>query len=131
MVSFLIACFLLVFFYRCKIPGFDNDTYKVQSYEHEELINVTIPGSRKHKYDQCHIYIGTNGNSSREMFECSEWVYDDSLYKHTFTKQVQQYFINPFMPNGLFYLNSLDRSISYIRGLWLVFFIIFIFCRNV
>ena len=24
--------------------------------------------------------------------------------------------INPFMPSGLFYLNSLDRSIAYIRG---------------
>ena len=30
----------------------------------------------------------------------------------------------PFMPNGLFYINSLDRSIFYIRGVWLVFIII-------
>ena len=28
---------------------------------------------------------------------------------------------NPCMPSGLFYLNSLDRSVSYIRGVWLVF----------
>ena len=27
---------------------------------------------------------------------------------------------NPFMPSGLFYLYSLDRSIFYIRGVWLV-----------
>ena len=33
--------------------------------------------------------------------------------------------INPFTPNELFYLNSLDRSISYLRGVWLVFIIIF------
>ena len=26
------------------------------------------------------------------------------------------------MPDGFFYLNSLDRSISYIRGVWLVFY---------
>ena len=28
------------------------------------------------------------------------------------------------MPSGLFYLNSLDKSISYIRGAWLVFIIV-------
>ena len=31
--------------------------------------------------------------------------------------------INLFMRNGLFYLNSLDRSILNIRGVWLVFII--------
>ena len=36
---------------------------------------------------------------------------------------------DPFIPSGLFYHCSLDRSISYIRGIWLVF-IIFMFCRN-
>ena len=36
---------------------------------------------------------------------------------------------NPFMLNGLFYLNSLGRSIFHIRGVWLVFIII-MFCRN-
>ena len=33
------------------------------------------------------------------------------------------------MPNGLFYINSLDRSISNIRGVWLIS-IITIFDRN-
>ena len=28
------------------------------------------------------------------------------------------------MPNGLFYLNSLDRSISNRRGVWLIFLIV-------
>ena len=27
---------------------------------------------------------------------------------------------NPFMPSELFYLNSLDRPISYVRCVWLV-----------
>ena len=31
--------------------------------------------------------------------------------------------INPFMPSGLFYLNSLNQSISHKRGVWLVFII--------
>ena len=34
---------------------------------------------------------------------------------------------NPFMPSGFFYLNSLNRSISSKRDVWLVFFIISMF----
>ena len=30
---------------------------------------------------------------------------------------------NPFMPNGFFYLNSLNRFISYIKVVWLVFIV--------
>ena len=33
------------------------------------------------------------------------------------------------MPTGRFYLNFLDRSISYIKGAWLVFIMV-MFCRN-
>ena len=40
-----------------------------------------------------------------------------------------QYIFNPFMPSGLFYLNSLDRFISYRRGVWLLILIIIMFCR--
>ena len=37
-----------------------------------------------------------------------------------------------FMPNGLFYHNSLDRFISYVKGVWLVYIIIIIMCgRNI
>ena len=32
--------------------------------------------------------------------------------------------LNPFMPSWLFYLTSLDRSILYVRGVWLVFIIV-------
>ena len=38
-------------------------------------------------------------------------------------------YVSSFMLSGLFYFNSLDRSISYIRGVCLVFIII-TFCRN-
>ena len=38
--------------------------------------------------------------------------------------------INPFMPSGFFYINSLDRFISNIRGVWLAFIIV-MFCRNI
>ena len=81
--------------FRCKIPYLDNDTYTPQSREHEELINATIPTSKKYKYDQCHIYVGHGlvyDNYSRPVngteVACTEWVYDESVYTHTFTKQV-------------------------------------------
>ena len=31
--------------------------------------------------------------------------------------------VNPFMPSGLFYLSSLDQSISSLRSVWSVFII--------
>ena len=37
--------------------------------------------------------------------------------------------INPCMPSVFFYFNSLDKFISYIRGVWLVFIIV-MFYRN-
>ena len=37
---------------------------------------------------------------------------------------------NPFMPNQLFHLNSLDRSISSRKGVWFKSIIITVFHRN-
>ena len=34
------------------------------------------------------------------------------------------FFDNPFIPSRLFYLNSLDRSISYLKGAWLLIIIV-------
>ena len=44
-------------------------------------------------------------------------------------KRKNLHVFNPFIPCGLFYRNSLDRSISYMMSVWLVFIII-MFCRN-
>ena len=43
-----------------------------------------------------------------------------------YTMQFAQILFNPFIPSGIFYLNSLLRSISYIIGIWLVFIIIMV-----
>ena len=37
------------------------------------------------------------------------------------TDNIENLVINPFMPNGLFYLNSLDRFIFFIGGVWFIF----------
>ena len=31
-----------------------------------------------------------------------------------------KHLVNPCMPSGIFYHNSLERSVSYINGVWLV-----------
>ena len=103
------VCF---FSHRCKLPGIANDTYVPQSYEHEVLINATIPSHTKYGYDRCHLYYGHHlqyDNYSRplnaSLVTCTEWVYDDSVYKHTFTKQVKNMELN-----DLFLISRLRKS---------------------
>ncbi|XP_053398326.1 organic cation transporter protein-like [Mercenaria mercenaria] len=79
--------------HRCKIPSLSNDSFAVQGLYHEQLINETIPPSDDPTipYDRCHIYI-TEGssfnpaNASRK--QCTEWVYDKSVFTNTFTSQI-------------------------------------------
>ncbi|KAJ8315874.1 hypothetical protein KUTeg_008024 [Tegillarca granosa] len=68
--------------HRCAIPGFNNDTYAVQSDYHQYLINLTIPPSEDETktYDQCHLY-NINASDSTSVhnpnkIQCTSWVYD-------------------------------------------------------
>ncbi|XP_067675071.1 organic cation transporter protein-like [Haliotis asinina] len=70
--------------HRCELPGYDNDTYAVQSEYHQELINSTIPYSFQDGhlvYDKCHVYANATGTVSLE--KCNRWVYDKSLFLQT------------------------------------------------
>ncbi|XP_061175966.1 organic cation transporter protein-like [Saccostrea echinata] len=74
--------------HRCKIPGYDNDTFHVQSPYHESLINMSIPlnpKDRKQPYDKCHLYQFSNVTKTVERIKCHEWVYDRSIVLETFT----------------------------------------------
>ncbi|KAJ8315587.1 hypothetical protein KUTeg_007737, partial [Tegillarca granosa] len=82
--------------HRCKIPGYENDTYAVQGHYHQGLINVTIPKSTDltKKYDQCHIYLYNDNyndtehnNENRTLTECTEWVYEQTTFTETFTSK--------------------------------------------
>ena len=57
------------------------------------------------------------------------WVVKDQTFHQANSENSDQpklrlTLISPFMPKRLFYLNSLDRSISYIRGVWLDFLLL-------
>lgn len=80
--------------HRCKLPGYSNDTFAVQSSYHQSLINRTIPDSDNslHKYNQCYMYRYNNISSvydggNRTLVKCIEWVYDKSVFKETFTSK--------------------------------------------
>ncbi|XP_036361966.1 organic cation transporter protein-like [Octopus sinensis] len=77
--------------YRCGIPGYDNDTYKIQSEIHEELINEYIPKSEDEGevvYDKCLIYSNTTENGNRTTQKCSSWVYDKTNTHTSITTQL-------------------------------------------
>jgi len=78
---------------------YENDTYAVQNAFHEQLINSSIPPSDDPTklYDECHVrsysgrsdvYTGDSGNVTSYFEECSEWVYDTSVFQETFTSKV-------------------------------------------
>jgi hypothetical protein len=77
---------------RCKLPEYANDSFEIQGPTHERYIQGWIPLSDGDKYDNCHIFIHNHtADSFAEKITCSEWVYDESVYKHTFSKQVNTF----------------------------------------
>ncbi|XP_067676241.1 organic cation transporter protein-like [Haliotis asinina] len=90
-VRMMISVFLLkVPEHRCAIPGYDNDTYDVQSDSHAKMINATIPfvmRDGKQQPDRCHIYSDSydmnNVSASRAFLSCKKWVYDKSVFEVT------------------------------------------------
>ncbi|KAK3098840.1 hypothetical protein FSP39_023568 [Pinctada imbricata] len=82
--------------HRCKIPGLYNDSYQIQGAWHQDLINMTIPPPEHadlDDYSKCNIYVYpsnvTVGDHSRAVLTpCTEWVYDRSVFKTTFTTKI-------------------------------------------
>ncbi|CAG2257565.1 OCTN [Mytilus edulis] len=81
--------------HRCKLPGYDNDTYAIQSDTHQLLLDEYIPLSSdsEHLYDQCHVYEIDQYNTvfdnhshpvNSSILKCSEWVYSSELFDYTF-----------------------------------------------
>ncbi|XP_061177670.1 organic cation transporter protein-like [Saccostrea echinata] len=74
--------------HRCGIPDFDNDTYRVQNSQHQELIQKYIPIGPDGLYDKCHMYRFNQStrsvlNDSGTLEECSSWVFDKTLFDET------------------------------------------------
>ena len=89
--------------FRCKIPFLDNDTFEVQDAYHASLINLTIPPSDDPllAYDKCNLFdVDVNLTSAAsyvrtddvKIAQCSEWVYDKTVFLDTFTSEVRKMF---------------------------------------
>ncbi|XP_071114672.1 organic cation transporter protein-like [Haliotis cracherodii] len=95
-IRMMISVFLLnIPGHRCAIPGYDNDTYDVQSDNHAHVINATIPyvvKDGKLQLDSCHIYFdvanSTNGVADRTVVACKKWVYDKSVFESTVSSEL-------------------------------------------
>lgn len=102
--------------HRCKLPGYNNDTFENQSYQHTQLIQEWIPrDGTKNKYDRCYIYHG-NGTNSTEKIKCTEWVYDKTVYKQTFASKLNMVCDDAIkIPNAqmIFFFGVLTGSLVY------------------
>ncbi|KAL8560146.1 hypothetical protein ACOMHN_021641 [Nucella lapillus] len=89
----LIAVFMLYTSkYRCAIPDYPNDTYKIQSPEHAALVTQFIPKNTKEAdlgpYDRCHVFTSAGApndslGAERTQVGCEKWVYDKSKFVNT------------------------------------------------
>ncbi|XP_033740119.1 organic cation transporter protein-like [Pecten maximus] len=102
-----VGCFMMMLVFqmfkpehRCKIPGYDNDTFAVQNAFHADLINATIPPSHDvlKKYEMCNHYKGVEVGASSPggynyyvnstaRVHCEDYVYDKSIFEETFASQ--------------------------------------------
>ncbi|KAL4232457.1 hypothetical protein ACF0H5_007150 [Mactra antiquata] len=74
--------------HRCKLPNYGNDTYELQGTFHEELVKSWVPAdtSGDYDYDRCKLYKTDHMiYNTSDTESCSQWVYDESVFKSTFT----------------------------------------------
>ena len=90
--------------HRCKLPGYANDTFEIQSPYHQELVNTFIPppkaGTVDFKYDNCHLKAYDHNssvlsNDSYHLTTCAEYVYSREYYQDTVVTRVR--WLTPYL----------------------------------
>lgn len=76
-------------FHRCAIPEWEQDTWQIQSPDHEQLINLTIPSDTDHLYEGGHSRCTRryHGNDTTETGQCATFVYDPTTYRSSAVTQ--------------------------------------------
>ena len=77
-------------FFRCAIPGLLNDTYEVQSNEHELLIERFIPKDSSGTWSSCKINFSRQNSSENvtSTRSCDRWVYAKTPFRDTVVTEV-------------------------------------------
>lgn len=100
-----ISLYMSLTFYRCKIADYPDDTFGVKDPGHQRLVEMTIPRDSMGDYEKCSFYsyqtnrtiLMFNSSDLQENFtigvnatlqKCSEWVYEKSVFKETYTSKV-------------------------------------------
>jgi len=82
---------------RCALPGWDNDTFEVQSVEHQNFINKYIPAPDKtgllYKYNPCKIRDFDSGGNFT-LVSCEKWVYSKEYFGDSMITKVDFYLKN-------------------------------------
>lgn len=84
---------------RCKLPDYENDTFEIQSENHQYLVDYHVPAPSKtavalNRYDGCHLkeYLDDSfldiKNATYNLVECNEWVYSKEYYSFTVVTKV-------------------------------------------
>lgn len=88
--------------FRCKIPGYENDTYEIQGGYHQSLVDLYIPLSTdksfKGIYDKCNVKSFMN-KTNFTVEQCNEWVYSKQYFQSTIITEV----LSIFQKKNLFY----------------------------
>lgn len=103
--------------HRCKIPGYDNDTFESQGTSHDLYIKSWIPVDEAGKFDKCYIYTSNHtAHNLTNKEKCTAWVYAEDVYKETFTKKLDLVCDDAIkIPNAqmIFFLGVLLGSVVY------------------
>ena len=79
--------------FRCKLPGYDNDTFQIQSEHHRQLVDHFIPPSGENTlrnvYDSCNLKL-YNGSNESSLIACNEWVYSKEFFDETVMSRVRK-----------------------------------------
>lgn len=76
---------------RCALPGWENDTYTIQSDLHLNAVNRTIPlavTATGLEYNKCD-YITVAEDGQINLIKCERWVYDKSVYETSLAADVR------------------------------------------
>ncbi|RUS81085.1 hypothetical protein EGW08_011171 [Elysia chlorotica] len=84
--------------HRCKVPGFDQDTYAITNPRQAELVDRYIPRSGREETKKCRLLPGLNETNSLHtetkektvgnLTACSVWVYDETVMKRNLVTEL-------------------------------------------
>ncbi|GFR66266.1 organic cation transporter protein [Elysia marginata] len=84
--------------HRCKLPGLEQDSYDIRTYDQAQLVDLYIPKVKDGGYRKCHVLSGVNNTKGitedslldhgSNLTKCSDWVYDKTVMKQNLVSKL-------------------------------------------